>query len=93
MVGGLDETFNIINKVERYDVIENTWTLVSPMCEERWRQGIAVVNGKIMVFGGIGNNTIEEYDAKQDTWKNVGTDLVNYMNQCSFPLTIKTSRN
>lgn len=71
------------------------WSSIAPMSIERQYPGAAVVNGKIVVAGGIGattaeeRNSAEEYDPGSNTWSALanmsasrgGTTLFDYAGQ------------
>ncbi|XP_078492901.1 kelch-like protein 26 [Ciona intestinalis] len=62
-----------LKSVERYNIRTNTWTNVGSLNHERHGSCACVVNGKIYVIGGVGDNeserTIEAYDATINEWK------------------------
>ena len=50
---------------------EDSWTTMSPVPQGRLGPGVAAVNGKIYVIGGISEGTLnsnQEYDPTTDTW-------------------------
>lgn len=62
-----------LNKVERYDILNNKWELLSPMNYCRVGPFSAYINGKIHVFGGYDGTRFlsehEEYDLDKNLWK------------------------
>uniref|UniRef100_H2XRJ0 Uncharacterized protein n=1 Tax=Ciona intestinalis TaxID=7719 RepID=H2XRJ0_CIOIN len=62
-----------LKSVERYNIRTNTWTNVSSLNHVRFGSCACVVNGKIYVIGGTGDNesktTIEAYDGTINEWK------------------------
>ena len=51
-LGGKDSAI-FMNQVECYSPKTNQWTMCSPMKKQRCHPGIAVVDGKICVQGGL----------------------------------------
>ena len=63
---------------EAYDPITNTWSLRASLPSARAGHGSAVLNGKIVIFGGEGNlanpatgtfENTDEYDPATDSWR------------------------
>jgi len=65
--------------VEKYNFVTETWNLVRPLLESRARAGVAVMNGKIYVVGGLTTrekrayeydrlNSVEVYDPSFNIW-------------------------
>jgi N-acetylneuraminic acid mutarotase len=72
-VGGRFNTFEYnTNLVDVYDLAANTWSSVKPMPTARSGSAVAVLDGKIFVFGGerLGGtfNQAEVYDPSTDVW-------------------------
>ena len=70
-IGGQNET-ELLDKVEQYDTLLNTWAAVSPL-PQRMRCMTAVsFKGKIYVFGGESQGEITKatymYDPSEDAW-------------------------
>lgn len=69
--------------VERYDPVNNTWAILSPMTTPRAAAAEAFVQGKLYVIGGrsVGGgpctggalSTVERYDIQTDTWTTVAS--------------------
>ena len=67
----------LLDIVEVYDPITNTWQSRTPMPTARGGFGMAAINGKIYVIGGWNKvngdlqalATVEEYDPATDTWR------------------------
>ncbi|XP_077296166.1 kelch-like protein 1 [Arctopsyche grandis] len=71
VMGGRNNKNELINSVERYDIVTNTWTNVDHMLTTRNGHEIAVVGKKIYAIEGWssdGLNTMEMYDTQQDKW-------------------------
>jgi hypothetical protein len=75
-VGGSNGT--ILNMVEAYDPLTNTWTPKAAMPTGRFDLGVGVVNGILYAVGGSNNvfntsllNTVEAYDPSTNTWTTV----------------------
>ena len=59
--------------LEEYYPVTDTWSRKADMPTKRNSMGVAVVNGKIYVIGGVNANTcdlstVEEYDTATDKW-------------------------
>ena len=81
-IGGQCNTGNFIltNTVEEYDPTTDVWTYVSEMTHARSEHAACVLDDKIYVVGGMGNdnkavNDIECYDPSCDEWTVVGTTV------------------
>ena len=77
VTGGLNHRHEILKTVERYDDINDEWTLVCSMNVRRCNHGFVNSGGKLLVIGGMdyslnGNsqntNTVEKYDVETDSW-------------------------
>jgi hypothetical protein len=73
--GGFDARGNVLNDVDMYDPVKDTWTTgFAPMPTARGAMyGVATKGGEVYVIGGwdgIGNGlaTNEAYKVAQDTW-------------------------
>jgi len=65
----------IINTLEVYDPVTNSWTTKAPMPTARAQMGGAVIDGKLYVIGGTTNGTapgrlatLEVYDPSTNAW-------------------------
>ena len=71
-IGGRDERWEELDRVERYDLVSGEWETLSGMGEKRDFSGAAVVRGRICVAGGNDGSTYLSsctmYDATADTW-------------------------
>jgi hypothetical protein len=75
-VGGVDGSFNTLNKGWVYDQGSNAWTPIANMTKAREKPGVAAVNGKLYVTGGWDTSgtpiaTTEVYDPGSDSWTTV----------------------
>jgi N-acetylneuraminic acid mutarotase len=75
-VGGVDGSFNTLNKGWVYDQGVNAWTPIANMAHAREKPGVAAVNGKLYVTGGWDTTgtpiaATEVYDPGSDTWTTV----------------------
>lgn len=73
-IGGKDSsTGSVLDLVERFDPVSNTWTSLEPMHSRRECHGVAVVNGKIFVVGGSDGrgalSTAECFDPESNSWE------------------------
>lgn len=72
VIGGWDESDNIISTVEIYDPVRDKWTKKADMPTPRYSLSVSVVNGKIYAIGGTDDNkalsVVEEYDPATDKW-------------------------
>ena len=73
MVGGEVET-----SIEKYDVEQNKWTVLTNLSSARGDTGVAVLDGKIYVSGGTDKTSknlkkVECYDSATGTWANVAS--------------------
>lgn len=73
VVGGRDATWQILNTVEAYDLVRQSWTHLAPMSIPRL--GCAVVSigtSRIMVIGGYDGrkylDSCQAYDMEEDEW-------------------------
>lgn len=62
-----------LNKVEVYDITNDTWSEVTPIPTKRSNLIAEQYNGKIYCIGGFDNptyySTLEVYDIENDTWE------------------------
>merc|ERR1719424_1139071 len=77
--GGHDNAGRVISSLERYDASTNEWEeeAVAPMPTARTRPGMAVLDGKLYVAGGVSeadgatSNLVERYDLAANAWEEV----------------------
>ena len=66
-----------LNIVEAYDPVSNKWTTLPPMPTTRSAMAVGVLNGMIVVVGGVTNekaaSTVDGYDPKVGAWTNLMT--------------------
>ena len=60
VIGGRDGKWELLDRVERYDLVSGEWETLSGMGEGRLFSGAAVVRGRICVAGGDGGSHISE---------------------------------
>lgn len=80
VVGGTDYVSQTWEKCEMYDLVKETWTILSSMNEQRSHCGIGVLNRQIYVAGGENSysgylNSIERYDCDLNEWKLISVKL------------------
>ena len=77
VIGGIERSGTISNKVEVYDVDSDTWTEAAEYPIRIWRTSAAVADNKIYVFGGYlstnafpfsPTNRVFEYDISSNSW-------------------------
>jgi N-acetylneuraminic acid mutarotase len=78
ILGGFDG-LESLGAVQKYDPINDTWSLGTPMSVPRSELGAVLLNGEIYTIGGVTNqgvttHTVEIYNPISDTWK-MGTPL------------------
>uniref|UniRef100_W5M7S1 Kelch like family member 34 n=1 Tax=Lepisosteus oculatus TaxID=7918 RepID=W5M7S1_LEPOC len=62
--------------IETYDPIENQWTRLKPLLNDRFSYGLVVVEGSILLIGGkkwhnaqeVSTPSVLEYDVDEDSW-------------------------
>ncbi|MFS1514157.1 M56 family metallopeptidase [Chengkuizengella sp. SCS-71B] len=89
VVGGYGydgEDYRYLSNLEVYNPQTNTWTPLASMNQARGHHHAEVINGKLYVMGGFGNqedynvlSSVEMYDPQTDTW----TQLTS-MNEARF---------
>lgn len=70
LIGG-GESSVITNKIQVYNITNNSWSTVASMPTARGEQGSAIVNGIIYVIGGYNSralNVVEAYNPATNTW-------------------------
>ncbi|HEY9165551.1 MAG TPA: kelch repeat-containing protein [Candidatus Kryptonia bacterium] len=72
VMGGADDSGNVVGSVEVYDPVSNSWHYRSSMLHPRKGAAAEVVDDKILVFGGAGvlglRKDVEEYSVADDQW-------------------------
>ncbi|XP_077295655.1 kelch-like protein 12 [Arctopsyche grandis] len=72
VIGGRNDKNEVINSVERYDLVTNTWTKMADMLTPRYSHEIAVIGGEIYAIGGSNGEvifkTMEIYNTQQNEW-------------------------
>ena len=70
VIGGTDNAD--LNSAECFDTQQCTWSLIPPMKKRRKYSGVAVMGGRVYVFGGCDGSTThtsaEVYDPVMDQW-------------------------
>ncbi len=68
-----------MNSAERYDPVEDKWTMISPMKCHRSALSVAVIKDQIFALGGYDGEqflpSIETYDEATDSWKIVTSTM------------------
>ncbi|XP_027840345.1 kelch-like protein 2 isoform X2 [Aphis gossypii] len=78
-VGGLGESYNILNSAEVFDISIQKWRMISNMNTTRMELGVGVLNNLLYAIGGFETNvntltvlkSVESYDPSLDTWSPV----------------------
>ena len=94
-VGGKDEKGSKLRSVERFDPKGGPnglgqWEHVSPMGTKRWGAGVAVLDGKLFVIGGMNGAergalpTVEVYDPSTETWSELSPGPKLARGSCTF---------
>lgn len=73
VIGGMDESDNVTNRLDIYDTKTDTWSEGSPMITSRFSMTSELFEDKIYVIGGavdydVPVPNVEIYDIKTDTW-------------------------
>lgn len=73
---GSDCRIGVVNTLEAYDPVANTWTTLAPMPTRRYNAAAGVVNGRLYLAGGGSDcppcgalNVVESYDPVSNTWR------------------------
>ncbi|XP_077294703.1 uncharacterized protein LOC143917164 [Arctopsyche grandis] len=81
ITGGIDEFYDLLGKVERYDTKTDSWSGMAPMLTMRSHHAINEYEGKIYVAGGFGRSiyqdplkSLEIYDPNLNKWT-LGTPM------------------
>ncbi|KAL3852338.1 hypothetical protein ACJMK2_015995 [Sinanodonta woodiana] len=78
-IGGVDELGKVMSSVECYSILNKNWFYVNPMFTARKGASAGVLNGKLLVAGGIGEsndvpstvqvlNCVELFDPRTNSW-------------------------
>ena len=68
VISGVDGTFQITDKVWRYDGAQNVWIELAPIPQGQEGAAAVCYQGRIYVMGGGGTNQFYIYDIAADTW-------------------------
>merc|ERR1719233_2849087 len=84
-VGGHDG-YSYLDSMERYNFVDNTWTMMPPMPEPRNCARVVQLDDKIYVIGGYNErsgylNSVAVFDTINQTWKE-GTPMLSKRNNC-----------
>lgn len=78
LIGGVDTTGQVLNKVMEYDPVAETWRERASMSVAREHIGAAVLDSLIYVvagretgLGGVSIKTFQAYDPVRNTWQNL----------------------
>ena len=73
VIGGRSSSLQIIGTVERYELPENKWYQIPPLCSERLGAASLLIDNKIFTMGGCGRQgylaSTEVFDAFTNDWK------------------------
>ena len=62
-----------LNSAEKYDPLEDQWTMITPMTHHRSALSVAVINDKLYALGGYDGEqfltSVEVYDSDNDSWQ------------------------
>ena len=64
VTGGLDDGVVKLNSVEAYDYIDDSWSNMPSMIEERCFHRSVAIKNKLFSFGGVSNKNIEVFDSR-----------------------------
>lgn len=84
VMGGIDTSSyqgKVIDSVECYDPIENTWFCAAPMLQPRRSFEVGTVNDLVYILGGENAScpwieSIHRYSIRDDTWTNVNIHIL-----------------
>ena len=77
VIGGRDNSFNILNLVECYDLKSGQWSRRADMLQKRSHFGVGVVDGYLYAVGGFAHQggtraeivqSVERYDPEKNQW-------------------------
>lgn len=73
LIGGYSESNVILNNVDIYNPVTDTWTIGDPMGAPRYNLSLAAIDGKIYAIGGRNGTsntlgTVDEYTPQSGSW-------------------------
>ena len=83
-------TGNKLKTVERYDPQKDEWEMVANMGTKRWGAGVAVMENRLWVIGGMNGAergalpTLEVYDPHVDKWEEINPGPKLARGSCTF---------
>jgi N-acetylneuraminic acid mutarotase len=83
-------TGNKLKTVERYDPQKDEWEMVANMGTKRWGAGVAVMENRLWVIGGMNGAergalpTLEVYDPQVDKWEEINPGPKLARGSCTF---------
>ena len=81
-IGGIDQTKQYLNIVERFDPRKNTWENLPPMLARRAIAGGAVIKQRLFVFGGLhredsrDDDSCEMFDLATEMWSSISSQVI-----------------
>ena len=81
-IGGIDQTEQYLNIVERFDPRKNTWENLPPMLARRAIAGGAVIKQRLFVFGGLhredsrDDDSCEMFDLATKMWSSISSQVI-----------------
>lgn len=77
-IGGIDQTDQVLNIVERFDPRKNTWENLPPMLARRADTGGAAIKQRLFVFGGLdeGDDSCEMFDPATNMWSSIPSQVI-----------------
>lgn len=68
-----DRYWEYLTSTEIYDPVTNEWTEASDTPHERtYGSSFRMIDGRILIFGGLDSRFVDLYDPATDTWRSVG---------------------
>lgn len=72
-IGGLSIDNEVLDTVECYDPLKNSWEVIAPLYQARLAHSVIVHKNRLYVIGGLSEDgsavyAIEYYDAHRDIW-------------------------
>ena len=101
IISGKDNSCEVVNFCEKYDVERDQWFLITPVQKKRYAaSSVGLTNlNKIFLFGGRANNNhhmiqeIEQYDAIKDEWTIVNLRNASIWNPVEVSATIQINED